>query len=180
MGNRKVISKKTRFEVFKRDSFKCQYCGRGAPDVLLHVDHINPVAAGGDNAIFNLITSCADCNLGKGARKITDESTIAKQKAQLDELNERRLQLQFLMEWRNELNSIRIQALEYAVKHYEVTFNSTLTDAGKGILLHEIDQFGLTNILDAMDITSIRRQIRPNERLRYMAGICWNKKREQK
>ena len=29
---RKTISKKTRFEVFKRDSFKCQYCGASAPE----------------------------------------------------------------------------------------------------------------------------------------------------
>ena len=36
---RKSISKKARFEVFKRDSFTCQYCGRTAPDVVLHLDH---------------------------------------------------------------------------------------------------------------------------------------------
>lgn len=30
---RKAISKRVRFEVFKRDSFKCQYCGKCAPDV---------------------------------------------------------------------------------------------------------------------------------------------------
>ena len=40
---RKAISKKLRFEVFKRDSFTCQYCGKSAPDVILHVDHILPV-----------------------------------------------------------------------------------------------------------------------------------------
>lgn len=38
--NRKPISKTLRFEVFKRDSFKCQYCGAEAPNVLLHIDHI--------------------------------------------------------------------------------------------------------------------------------------------
>lgn len=41
---RKSLSKKTRFEVFKRDSFTCQYCGRSAPEVVLQVDHIKPVA----------------------------------------------------------------------------------------------------------------------------------------
>jgi 5-methylcytosine-specific restriction endonuclease McrA len=29
---RKALSKKLRFEVFKRDNFTCQYCGRAAPD----------------------------------------------------------------------------------------------------------------------------------------------------
>ena len=49
MGDRKDISKKTRFEIFKRDSFTCQYCGRKAPDVLLVIDHIEPVSKGGTN-----------------------------------------------------------------------------------------------------------------------------------
>ena len=54
MAVRKAISKKLRFEVFKRDNFTCQYCGRMAPDVVLEVDHINAVANGGDNNILNL------------------------------------------------------------------------------------------------------------------------------
>lgn len=39
-GKRIAISKRVRFDVFKRDSFKCQYCGKSAPDVILEVDHI--------------------------------------------------------------------------------------------------------------------------------------------
>lgn len=61
MPKRRPVSKKLRFEVFKRDNFKCQYCGASAPDVILEVDHINPVAKGGKNDILNLVTSCRDC-----------------------------------------------------------------------------------------------------------------------
>ena len=67
MAERKALSKKLRFEVFKRDKFTCQYCGRMAPDVILEVDHINPVAEGGNNNFNNLVTACQDCNRGKGA-----------------------------------------------------------------------------------------------------------------
>lgn len=67
---RESLSKKARFEIFKRDSFTCQYCGRQPPDVVLVIDHINPVKEGGDNDELNLITSCVDCNQGKGARKL--------------------------------------------------------------------------------------------------------------
>ena len=84
MSKRKSISKKLRFEVFKRDNFKCQYCGKSAPDVILHVDHIFPVKEGGTNDILNLITSCSDCNLGKGARLLTDKSTLEKQRKQCE------------------------------------------------------------------------------------------------
>lgn len=48
---RKNITKKMRFDVFKRDTFTCQYCGRVAPDVVLEIDHIKPVAKGGTNDI---------------------------------------------------------------------------------------------------------------------------------
>lgn len=56
-GKRKAISKSVRFEVFKRDNFRCQYCGATAPDVLLELDHVMPVAGGGDSEILNLLTS---------------------------------------------------------------------------------------------------------------------------
>lgn len=55
---RRSLSKKKRFEVFKRDSFTCQYCGAKAPDVVLQCDHIKPVSKGGTDDILNLITSC--------------------------------------------------------------------------------------------------------------------------
>jgi 5-methylcytosine-specific restriction endonuclease McrA len=67
MSKRKAIGKKIRFEVFKRDKFTCQYCGEKSPDVILHIDHINPVAEGGGNDIINLITSCVACNLASAA-----------------------------------------------------------------------------------------------------------------
>lgn len=62
-----AVSKVLRFSVFKRDGFTCQYCGRKTPSVILEADHIVPVSGGGRDEIENLITSCFDCNRGKGA-----------------------------------------------------------------------------------------------------------------
>lgn len=56
-----------RWQIFSRDDFTCQYCGRKAPDVVLEVDHKNPVANGGDWELTNLVTACSACNRGKGA-----------------------------------------------------------------------------------------------------------------
>lgn len=70
MTDRKSLSKKIRFEIFKRDKFTCQYCGKQPPDIVLVVDHINPVALGGNNDEMNLITSCESCNQGKGAKAL--------------------------------------------------------------------------------------------------------------
>lgn len=54
-----------RFEVFRRDSFSCIYCGRSAPNVELHIDHKVPWKIVKKHQIDNLVTACKDCNLGK-------------------------------------------------------------------------------------------------------------------
>lgn len=65
--NIKKVTTRLRFEVFKRDGFKCTYCGRNPKedDIKLHVDHVIPLSKQGTNEIKNLTTSCQDCNLGK-------------------------------------------------------------------------------------------------------------------
>jgi len=57
---------KLRFDVFRRDNFICQYCGRSPQTgAILHADHIKPKKHGGKFILENLITSCQECNLGK-------------------------------------------------------------------------------------------------------------------
>ena len=60
-----AVSKRLRFEIFRRDNHACRYCGAGAPDAALTVDHVIPVALGGTDEPTNLVTACADCNAGK-------------------------------------------------------------------------------------------------------------------
>lgn len=57
---------KIRFEVLKRDNYRCILCGRTSEDIQLHVDHITPVVKGGLNMKDYLVALCIDCNLGKG------------------------------------------------------------------------------------------------------------------
>ena len=111
-NKRKPISKKIRFEVFKRDNFTCQYCGKSAPDVVLEIDHINPVKNGGDNNIMNLITSCFDCNRGKGKRKLTENEEIKIQMEQLKEINKKREQLEMLLKWKKELENFENEQVD--------------------------------------------------------------------
>jgi hypothetical protein len=65
MSERQPLSKRLRFEILKRDGFRCRYCGANSSQVLMHVDHVVPVADGGGDDPANLVTACADCNLGK-------------------------------------------------------------------------------------------------------------------
>lgn len=62
-----AITKRTRFEVFRRDDFTCQYCGAKPPEAELRPDHVLPRALGGDDKPSNLVTACHDCNAGKSS-----------------------------------------------------------------------------------------------------------------
>jgi 5-methylcytosine-specific restriction endonuclease McrA len=67
-GKRTALSRKLRFEVFHRDGYRCQACGRGSQEnVQLRVDHIIPVDWGGKTELDNLQTLCEECNSGKKA-----------------------------------------------------------------------------------------------------------------
>ncbi|MBO5328569.1 MAG: HNH endonuclease [Clostridia bacterium] len=63
---RAKMSDSLRYNILKRDNFKCQICGSSAQDgVKLHVDHIIPVSKGGQTMPSNLRTLCDRCNMGK-------------------------------------------------------------------------------------------------------------------
>ena len=150
-NKRKPIPKKVRFEVFKRDSFRCQYCGNAAPDVLLEIDHIKPVKEGGTNDIINLLTACRDCNRGKGARLIDDNSVIEKQRRQLEELNERRLQLEMMMEWRGGLRDLEDRQIDIIESRLSEATGSYLTERGRASYRRALRKYGLPLMLDSVD-----------------------------
>lgn len=61
---------KLRDVVFRRDGFKCRYCGEA--NTLLECDHVVPVSRGGSNELENLVTACKPCNRSKGAKLLTE------------------------------------------------------------------------------------------------------------
>lgn len=71
MAKRTSIPPKVRWSVLARDGFRCRYCGARGGDAVLVVDHSDPVANGGSNEEWNLITSCETCNQGKGDSRST-------------------------------------------------------------------------------------------------------------
>jgi 5-methylcytosine-specific restriction endonuclease McrA len=66
--------------VFRRDNYTCQYCGRMGPD--LTIDHIVPRSLGGKTAWENVVVACQACNVRKGNRRLdeTDMRLIRKVK----------------------------------------------------------------------------------------------------
>lgn len=178
MGKRKALSKGVRFEVFKRDAFKCQYCGRAAPDVILEVDHIVPVAEGGGNDLLNLITSCRDCNRGKGKKKLSENTAVDRQRQQLEDLNAIREQTEMLVQWKRELllmDEVKVTAIDdlfTAMTGYQ------LTESGRQAIIKYLKRFPFEDIYAAAEIAF--EKYHPQSALNKIGGICynWAKKRE--
>ena len=58
----------TRFNVFLRDKFSCQYCGSSKE---LTFDHLLPRSKGGKTNWDNVVTACSSCNVKKGGRLLS-------------------------------------------------------------------------------------------------------------
>ncbi len=58
--------KLTRFEVFNRDRYTCQYCGKETKHLTL--DHILPRYRGGQHTWENVVSACVPCNRRKAGR----------------------------------------------------------------------------------------------------------------
>jgi 5-methylcytosine-specific restriction endonuclease McrA len=67
------LSREDAMKIFRRDHFKCYYCGldglHGFENwLILTIDHVHPHAKGGARCMTNLVTACQPCNLIKGKR----------------------------------------------------------------------------------------------------------------
>jgi 5-methylcytosine-specific restriction endonuclease McrA len=58
----------SRANIYARDNYSCQYCGRRFPTEDLTFDHVVPVARGGVKKWDNIVTACFRCNHKKGGR----------------------------------------------------------------------------------------------------------------
>lgn len=199
---REPISKKLRFDIFKRDGFTCKYCGRKSPDVILEVDHIKPVSKGGKNTVLNLITSCFDCNRGKGKRELSDMSQIDRQREAIEQLNEQKLQLDMLIKWNEEISDLKNTELRYCVSKFNSHFkNYSLSESSEKIIRKHISKYGLSKVIETIDVVyfkfgnsdddeptaislclnklgmllNVSNQPEHKRQINYIAGICRNK-----
>ena len=186
---RKALTKKTRFEVFKRDSFTCQYCGRSAPDIILNVDHMIPVASGGDNSVLNLVTSCFDCNSGKSDRKLDDKAVVTKQIDQLKILNERKTQIEMITKWRAglvNLEEAKLDAIREAIDlHLSKAKRAVADEFLRTDIKSALARFGLDDVLQAVEksanqyLRDYNDQSQRNKFLEKISGICYWAKHER-
>lgn len=171
-AERKPLSKRARFDVFKRDSFTCQYCGRKPPAVVLEVDHIVAVSKGGTNEDHNLITSCFDCNRGKadgtlGAVRI---DTAARAALLQERLEQAEAYDQLLRDERAKLDA----QIDAVIDVFRSAFDGyTLNDSTRPSIKAFLEKLPLLEVSDAMDLACSR--VSRDAAFRYFCGVCWRK-----
>jgi hypothetical protein len=185
------ISVKLRFEVFNRDNFTCGYCGRKTPEVILELDHVIPLSKGGTDDLDNLITSCFECNRGKGKALL---DTVLKDKDIHSEtvlLAEKELQLAEYNYLKNKIRTRENKEIKelhdyfigrfpdneqnYAINEFPITI---IRQCFK--IMSYIDIFELIDI--AVDITSrdTKGDYHTVAAAKYLTAILRNKLREKK
>lgn len=64
--------RENRIKVYERDGYMCHYCKKQLTRFTATLDHVTPVAEGGDNSFENLVTACLRCNSRKHKRPLGD------------------------------------------------------------------------------------------------------------
>lgn len=171
----KAVSKKVRFEIFKRDRFTCAYCGNTPPSVVLEIDHIDPVSKGGDNSETNLITACFDCNRGK--RDIPINSIPQSLSESIEILKERELQIGEYRKFKRSVSKRENKDIKRIEEIFRETFNNfTLTKKfKKQTLLKFVRSLPLDEIEDSMWLATSKMWFDQERCIRYFCGICWRK-----
>jgi hypothetical protein len=157
-------------EVFKRDSFTCQYCGRKPPEVILECDHIVAVAKGGGDDMLNLTTACFDCNRGKRDRSLGDLNEGHLQNNEAERLIQQVA-----------LNELLINLRKKKQKQYKVLKQEVEFALGFGIV--NKDDLSLRMFFDKIDYDSIIANANSagsfgrsfDHKWKLFCSFCWKK-----
>lgn len=163
-----AVSKRTRYEVLRRDNHTCRYCGGVAPDVKLTVDHVTPVALGGSDDPSNLVAACRDCNYGKASTspdaslvvdvKAHDEKWAGAMKRAAEQLADQRERRElYLGAFVNAWPSYR------QIPHEADWSIGRLYDAGLPV----------EEMVAAAEYAASQRGV--YDRFNYFMGVCWKK-----
>ena len=174
------VRKGVRFDTFRRDGFTCQYCGRRPPDVTLQIDHIQPIAEGGDNEPMNLITACAACNAGKGKKLLEQPQRPDADLAWL-EMQQEVAELRGYQEAKAERDLVRQEVLREVQDEW---YGTTGLDWAPSIsvLSHMLERNDIGDVAEASSITAWKiaeRTISKKDWLRYMRGILRRMREER-
>jgi uncharacterized membrane protein len=172
------LSKRLRFEILRRDGFKCRYCGTVAAERELRVDHVIPEVLGGSTEPSNLATACEPCNGGKSSVSLDDpvveevakdalrwaramEIAAAGQRAEREERTVHRDA--FIEKW-DEYN------YEYRGEVYQQPLAAEWRTSIDAFIRAGLDD---EDLAEAVDTAMSKRHIKSESLFKYFCGICW-------
>lgn len=178
-----VMRPKDRFEVFKRDGFACQYCGKKPTEVVLEVDHIDPKSKGGADHIDNWITACFECNRGKADNKLTSLPATIKHKKEL--LIERQKQVRAYNELLEEIEVLKQSDVEEIGNYFYAGFGRggyIFAGDWERSIKWFLQKLPKQRIKDAIDIALLRFPYRSDKEwivFKYMCGVLHRMRKEE-
>jgi len=178
-----MASKTTRFRIFERDCFTCQYCGQKPPEVILEADHIVSKKDGGRDDDINLITACFACNRGKGAKSLSIEKIKNKSfDKELSLLKEKKEQLTAYYEFLTKKDKLEDSEMDIYQRCWQEASGGkqNLTDTGLKNVKSLSRRYPAEDIFKAMKITWSKDWADDaKDHFKYMCGILKNMKLER-
>lgn len=166
---RAALSKRLRFEIFKRDNFRCKYCGASPADRPLHVDHVVPIAGNGTDDPENLVTSCGPCNLGKAAVPL-EQKQHAHAVGRLTEADkEHAEQIRAWIDTQRDVADAKSEIVDLLTEEWE----RRVGDVPRGLqsrLVKMASEFGIPRLLEAFDIVGAKG-LYSSRSVPYLHGI---------
>ena len=144
----------------------------------MQVDHIIPVAEGGENDMDNLITSCQPCNIGKGAKSLQlIPKSLQKKSEEIAEQEEQ------IIAYQKIIMDSRQRKLDFAWEVAEILDSNASQGYPKANLesiLHFMNHLSYEEVIDSADIAVRTPYIHKSRVFKYFCGVCNRKIRNLK
>lgn len=168
-----------RFETLKRDGFTCQYCGGTAPDVTLTVDHVIPVALGGEDVPENLVAACRDCNAGKAS--VHPDAPLVQRVSDTA--------LAFALSVAEQMTQIRgrLQPEQDYIERFDdywLLYNMSGEPVPRPLWRHSVRRWYAMGVPEellesAIDIAMGNEKVAPDAKFKYACGVVWTALRNE-
>lgn len=170
-----VKSKRLRFEILKRDGFRCRYCGVSAASAVLHVDHVVAESAGGEDVPENLVTACAACNGGKSNVGL-DESRLSTTTVEDIQQNTEDIKayLEACRAQKQARDGLHALAAEYYWENIGPLVGDRISPSLDGALLKIMEEDGLPMLIQGMEATYRKvstQRMSATDAARYFFGV---------
>jgi hypothetical protein len=174
-----AVSKRTRYEVLRRDNFTCRYCR--STEGELTVDHVTPVALGGTDDPSNLVAACKDCNAGKASTS-PDATTV-------EDVSQSEMRWAGAIQAAAEARAAAARPLEAYLEAFDAKWanwtygrdslpiprpNNWRTTGRQFYAAH----LPIEELCEAVDFAAGNDRVRVDGTWRYMCGIAWTKIRQ--